>query len=120
MATPKQLKPTTEPTFPGARILVVDDEQSIRHTLTQLFTRMGYRATEATSGQAALEQIAHRGFDLVILRPLGLVAVAVGAVAFVPAALITAPNGRDGIQSALELFVTEPAKNVFQRPLGDF
>jgi hypothetical protein len=60
------------------------------------------------------------GFDVVILRPLGLVAVAVGAVAFVPAALITAPNGRDGIQSALELFVTEPAKNVFQRPLGDF
>ena len=60
------------------------------------------------------------GFDVVILRPLGLVAVAVGAAAFVPAALLTAPNGRDGIQSALEILVTERAKSVFQRRLGDF
>lgn len=60
------------------------------------------------------------GFDLVVLRPLGLVAIAVGAVAFVPVALVTAPNGRDGFQSALEVLVFTPAKSVFQRPLGDF
>jgi hypothetical protein len=60
------------------------------------------------------------GFDAVILRPLGLVAVAVGTAAFVPAALLTAPNGRDGIQSALGILVTERAKSVFQRRLGDF
>ena len=60
------------------------------------------------------------GFDVVILRPLGLVAMAVGAAAFVPAALLAAPAGRDGIEPALEIFVTEPAKSVFQRPLGDF
>jgi hypothetical protein len=59
------------------------------------------------------------GADLVILRPLGLVAMAAGAVLFVPAALLTAPNGLDSVQMALEFFVTEPAKNVFQRPLGD-
>jgi DNA-binding response OmpR family regulator len=58
---------STEPTFPGARILVVDDEVSIRRTLTQLFTRMGYQAVEAASGQEALEQIAAQRFDLVIL-----------------------------------------------------
>ncbi len=60
------------------------------------------------------------GVDLVILRPLGLIAMAAGAVLFVPAALLTAPNGLDGIDAALEFFVTEPAKSVFQRPLGDF
>jgi hypothetical protein len=60
------------------------------------------------------------GVDLVILRPLGLLAMATGAVLFVPAALLTAPNGLDGVDAALEFFVIEPAKSVFQRPLGDF
>ena len=60
------------------------------------------------------------GFDLVILRPLGLVAAAAGVALFVPVAVVSAPNGRDGIQEAWELLVTIPAENVFQRPLGDF
>jgi hypothetical protein len=60
------------------------------------------------------------GADLVFLRPLGLVAMAAGAVLFVPAALLTAPNGLDGVRAALDFFVSEPAKSVFQRPLGDF
>jgi hypothetical protein len=60
------------------------------------------------------------GFDVVILRPVGLVALAVGAVLFVPVALVTAANGKDSLETALEVFVTGPAKNVFQRPLGDF
>ena len=63
---------------------------------------------------------ANVGFDVVVLRPLGLVATAVGAVLFVPAALLTAPNGRDGVDTALKFFIIEPAKSVFQRPLGDF
>ena len=50
-----------------ARILVVDDESGIRHTLTQLFTRMGYQAAEAITGQEALGLIAETSFDLVIL-----------------------------------------------------
>jgi len=58
---------TTDPTLPDARILVVDDESGIRHTLTELFTRMGYQAFEAASGREALEQIVNQRFDLVIL-----------------------------------------------------
>jgi DNA-binding response OmpR family regulator len=53
--------------FSGVHILVVDDEAATRHTLADLFTRMGYQATEAASGPAALELIARRRFDLVIL-----------------------------------------------------
>lgn len=53
--------------FPDAHILVVDDESATRHTLADLFTRMGYQAAEAASGPAALELIARRRFDLVIL-----------------------------------------------------
>ncbi len=67
MATPDQTEHIADPAFQGARILVVDDEAGIRRTLTQLFTRMGYHATEAASGQEALEQIARQRFDLVIL-----------------------------------------------------
>lgn len=64
---PKQAQYTPEAILPGARILVVDDEPGIRHTLTQIFARMGYDAAEATTGQEALALIAKDGFDLVIL-----------------------------------------------------
>ena len=40
--------------------------------------------------------------DVLIVRPLSFVAVAVGAVLFLPVALITAPMGRDSIQAAQE------------------
>lgn len=55
------------PVFPGAHILIVDDEQATRHTLARLFERMGYRAAEAGSGRKALEYIARQRFDLVLL-----------------------------------------------------
>jgi DNA-binding response OmpR family regulator len=64
---PEQAKHTPGAILPGARILVVDDEASIRLTLTQLFARMGYQAAESTTGQEALALIAEDGFDLVIL-----------------------------------------------------
>lgn len=60
------MEPSSHPDL-NARILVVDDEPSIRRTLTQLFARMGYQATEAASGQEALEHIQRQRFDLVIL-----------------------------------------------------
>jgi len=59
-------------------------------------------------------------FDLVILRPLGLVSVAVGAAAFVPTAFLASPMGLEGWDGALQHFVVEPGKNVFLRPIGDF
>jgi hypothetical protein len=59
-------------------------------------------------------------FDVVILRPLGLAVMAVGAAAFVPAAFLASPMGLDGWKTASEIFIVEPTKNVFQRPLGDF
>jgi hypothetical protein len=59
-------------------------------------------------------------FDVLILRPLGLVAMAVGAGAYVPAVFLTSPMGKDGLEAATEIFILEPTKSVFQRPLGDF
>ena len=59
-------------------------------------------------------------FDAAVLRPLGFTVLLVGSVFFVPVALLTAPNGRESIESAMEILVTGPADAVFKRPLGDF
>ena len=60
-------KGTDNTSFTGARILVVDDEQTTRHTLARLLQRMGYRTAEAGSGKRALDYISSQSFDLVIL-----------------------------------------------------
>lgn len=59
--------PAHAPVFPGAHILVVDDEQATRHTLAELLVRMGYQTVEAPCGHKALEHMARQRFDLVIL-----------------------------------------------------
>ncbi|MEA3396629.1 MAG: response regulator transcription factor [Chloroflexota bacterium] len=65
--TSKPSELTAAAAFPGARILIVDDERVARRTLAELFRRMGYQATEAASGKQALEYIARQSFDLVLL-----------------------------------------------------
>jgi len=59
-------------------------------------------------------------FDIVVLRPVGVANSAVGAVLFVPAALLTSPGGRDLIDEAWERFVRGPVEFTYQRPLGEF
>lgn len=53
--------------FPGARILVADDEPGIRRTLLEIFRRVGYHPSEAASGTEALQKIQTEPFDLVLL-----------------------------------------------------
>jgi CheY-like chemotaxis protein len=51
-----------------ASILVVDDNDDNRYTLTRRLRRQGFNdLTEAASGREALEQVAKRPFDLVLL-----------------------------------------------------
>ena len=49
-----------------ARILIVDDEQSLRQMLVVLLQREGYQVDQAPDGQAALEQVAGQSYDLII------------------------------------------------------
>lgn len=60
------------------------------------------------------------GIDVMVVRPLATIAVAVGAAFFVPAVILTSPNGKDAMHQALEKFILIPSENAFQRPLGDF
>lgn len=59
--------PITRNSVDLPHILIVDDERALRHTLSGVFRRMGYRIAEAASGEEALEQIARHAFDVVLL-----------------------------------------------------
>jgi len=59
-------------------------------------------------------------FDVALLRPLGFVTTLVGAGLFVPAALVTLPTGKDGLEHAWDVFITTPVQHTFKRPLGEF
>ncbi len=73
-----------------------------------------------SQANSRIVDIAAASFDVVILRPCGLAALAVGAGLFLPATLLTAPNGRRAVEQAWNHFVTSPAESVLQRGLGDF
>ena len=49
-----------------ARILVVDDEEGIRVFLSESLQRDGHVITEAADGEAALQELSSRAFDLMI------------------------------------------------------
>src|SRR5215510_15380320 len=53
------------------RVLVVDDDRTLRHALTTMLQAAGISVIEAADGVSALAQIQSRQFDLVILD-LGL------------------------------------------------
>jgi hypothetical protein len=57
-------------------------------------------------------------FDLVVLRPLGIVSTALGSVVHVVGLIFSGPGGNAG--ESAQLLITEPAKFTFARPLGDF
>jgi two-component system, OmpR family, KDP operon response regulator KdpE len=52
---------------PGLRVLLVDDEPSIRRALRVPLTEMGFIATEASRGEEALHLAQNQPFDVVLL-----------------------------------------------------
>jgi two-component system response regulator AtoC len=48
------------------RVLVVDDEENLRHMLQILLRREGYDAVGASSVDAALSELGHQSFDIII------------------------------------------------------
>jgi len=53
--------------FPEARVLVVDDERVLRHTLSDLLQRVGYETETAASGKEALHLLSKHPYDVVLL-----------------------------------------------------
>src|SRR5919108_1575302 len=50
-----------------ARLLIVDDEASIRLTLSALLQRAGYDVTSAENGEEAVTLLERQGFDLLLV-----------------------------------------------------
>jgi CheY-like chemotaxis protein len=48
-------------------VLVVDDNEGIRDTTAAILRAVGYSVTEAQDGEAALEELAQKPFDIVVL-----------------------------------------------------
>lgn len=52
---------------PSGRILVVDDEANLRHTVARVLQRAGFEVTTAASGKEGLALLSQQTFDLVFM-----------------------------------------------------
>src|SRR3712207_6125530 len=89
-----------------ARVLVVDDEEPIRLTMSDLLRRRGYEVITAENGEAALALIHQRPFDLLLLdlKMPGLsgIEVAKRARERQPEAAIIILTGHGSLDSAID------------------
>ena len=65
------------------------------------------------------QEITASAVDLAIVRPIATARVVVGSMLFVPAALFSAPMGREGFDGALDTLITAPKEFAFDREIGD-
>jgi CheY-like chemotaxis protein len=96
--------------MPG-RVLVVDDEPSLRRLLTDLLSFEGYRVSTASDGAQALERLRHFRPDVVVLD---LTMPVMGGLTFaeqchrmdgyadLPIVAVTAMHDVDGVAPRLE------------------
>jgi two-component system response regulator RegX3 len=101
------------------RVLVVEDELSIRQGLCDVLTFRGYRVDAAADGRSALEQVARQSFDLILLDVMlpevdgFAVCAAIRAEGReVPIVMLTAKGSEEDILRGFELgaddYVTKP------------
>ncbi len=123
MTTTDTSDPVTVTTMePGSSldILVVDDESTLRETLTRAFSREGHRVAAVADGNAAIERASTEHFDIVLLD------VALGAGPsghdvcrtlrtrrnIVPIIMLTALDSEadavQGLESGADDYVTKP------------
>ena len=81
---------------------------------------MAFFDSESSWEGSPAERVVAKGVDIVIVRPLSYLRLAVGAVFAIPAALLASPNGREGVSEAFDIFVVQPANYAFDRELGEF
>jgi DNA-binding response OmpR family regulator len=90
----------------NAKILVVDDEESIRFFLSELLERDGYTVTAADSGEVALRHIEQVEFDLALidLKMRGISGTDVLKVlhAKAPDTVVIMLTGHGSLESAVE------------------
>jgi hypothetical protein len=102
---------------------VIEPEPSAEEDAAEPEAKPAVKAEVAAKGEAAVAKPRGRDFDqlfdLLIMRPIGFVTTIVGGVFFVPAALLVAPTGAEGVQLAWERFVAPSVERTFKTPLGE-
>ncbi|MBJ22536.1 MAG: hypothetical protein GY910_07005 [bacterium] len=66
------------------------------------------------------ENILAKTIDAAIVRPLASVRVVLGGILAVPAMILASPSGKEGIDGAYEVLLSQPIEYAFARELGDF
>jgi two-component system, NtrC family, response regulator AtoC len=59
-------KTTNESKFPQKRLLIIDDEENMRHMLSSLLNKSGYRVDTASDGADALEMVDQTLYDFIL------------------------------------------------------
>jgi hypothetical protein len=91
---------------------------SQRMTVALVAAILGISSASARDGSITGDKGSDMLIDLVVVRPLGVAATAIGAVAFVVALPFTIPSG--SVKASAREMVQEPAAYTFTRPLGEF
>jgi len=101
------------------RVLVIDDEESMRHALAKGLDRAGFRTTTAATGRGGVERFVAGGFDAVLtdiklpdLSGLDITAILVEMDTSVPVVVMT---GYGTMEVALEA-MRRGAKDYVQKP----
>jgi CheY-like chemotaxis protein len=62
----RALKPRFQPRFIMPRILIIDDDDGLRHMLVLMLERSGYEVVDAGDGREGLAKLQQQSFDLVV------------------------------------------------------
>ena len=107
--------------MPDIRVLVVDDEQSMRELLGIMLRQAGYHVAAADGGEAAVEALKTESFDLVVtdlrMRKVDGLAVLRAAKEFSPRTVVLVVTAFASTETAVEAmklgaydYVTKPFK----------
>ena len=87
------------------RVLVVDDDRTLRDGCAQLLRSFGYSVTTTGSGSDALDQVREQRFDVILLdllmQPVGGAEILTAAVEAHPDTLVIIITGRPSVASSL-------------------
>ena len=109
----------TDPTPPSPRVLVIDDEESMRHAARRGLERAGFACVTASTGREGVDAFVAGGFDAVLtdvrlpdLSGLDIVAILTEMDAAVPVIVMT---GYGTMDTALEA-MRRGARDYVQKP----
>src|SRR5256885_11374263 len=105
--TLSQLVPVEPDTKPSIRILVADDERTLRESCASVLGVEGYSVTVTGRGEEALEMLRRRPFDIVLLdlymSPVGGAQLLAAALAAHPETIAIVITGKPTVEASLEV-----------------